>query len=337
MKPLRWLLRIALGLFLSPASGAAAPADFNDSDRASVVHPAWFKDSFLDLADDLKQARQAGKTGLLVFFSTKTCSYCQRFLDTTFAAPDIIARVRKRFDVIGLEILSDAEVIDVKGRSQRAKDFAVQEKARLTPTLVFYGEGGQQLAHLVGGMPAERFRLVLDYLEEHAYQKQTLRDFLMTRTSPPALPGSGDIRRSDLFTAPPHLLDRRAPGGRPLLVLFEQPECADCVRLHESVLSDAALRERLRQFQAVQLNMADRRNVVLTPDGRKLSPGAWADQLGLIHAPALLFFDEKGNEVLRIDSEVWRYRLDGALQYVLEKGYVEHPQFQRWRRARGNR
>jgi thioredoxin-related protein len=329
----RLLFSFALSLTIATADAAGGgPAAFDDGARADVVHPDWFQDSFLDLADDLKRARQAGKTGILVFFSTRTCAYCQRFLDTSFADADIVARVRRRFDVIGIEVLSDAEVTDVNGRRHWAKDFAVQEQARFTPTLIFYGADGEPLARLVGHYPPERFRPVLDYLEEGRYAQQTLREYLAARAAQPA-PDGGTIRRSELFAPPPHRLNRHAPGGRPLFVLFERSGCADCARLHQTVLTDRAIRARLREFQAVQLDMADDRGRLLSPEGDTLSPKAWADRLGVIHAPTLVFFDENGKEVVRLDTEAGRYRLDGALQYVLEKGYIEQPQFQRWRRA----
>jgi hypothetical protein len=40
----------------------------------------------------------------------------------------------------------------------------------------------------------------------------------------------------------------------------------------------------------VQLHLRDERAPVLTPDGQRVTPRAWAEQLGLFYAPALLFF-----------------------------------------------
>jgi hypothetical protein len=73
------------------------------------------------------------------------------------------------------------------------------------------------------------------------------------------------------------------------------------------------------------------------------------ERLGLIHSPALVFFDERGIEVVRIDSDLL---IDGKgdairepdpetvgnvvarILYVLERGYLDEPQFQRWRARR---
>lgn len=46
----------------------------------------------------------------------------------------------------------------------------------------------------------------------------------------------------------------------------------------------------------------------------------------------MVLFDETGKEVMRLDSETRRYRMEGSLQLVLEKGYQQDAQLQRWRR-----
>ena len=326
---------ICLTLFMGPGV-AADPRKASIQDdhlAADLIHPDWFKDSFLDLRDDLQQATAAGKRGILVFFSTRSCSYCQVFLDTTFADPEIVVRVQRQFDVIGLEVMSDLEVTDPQGGRHWAKDFAVREQARFTPTLMFYDAQGLPLLRLVGYQPPDRFRRVLDYLEERQYETRSLRAYLQDIEAHPA-PGGTLIPEPGRFAPSPYLLDRRAPGGRPLLVLFEQPDCQPCREFHRTVLQQASIRAQLRAFEVVQLDLLDDRSPVLTPKGRKLTPRAWADQLQLIHAPALVFFDETGGEVLRLDAETGPYRLEGALQYVREKAYLETPQFQHWRRQK---
>jgi thioredoxin-related protein len=61
----------------------------------------------------------------------------------------------------------------------------------------------------------------------------------------------------------------------------------------------------------------------------------WAETLGLFYAPSLLFFDEQGEEVIRVSSVVRVYRLRGVLEYVLSKGYLQAPTYQRWRESQG--
>ena len=88
----------------------------------NVVYPNWFKSSFYDLPGDLQDAQDAGKSGIMVFFSTKTCSYCQAIIEATLKKEDIVKQLRADYDVIGLEVFSDTEVVNMKGKSVWAKD-----------------------------------------------------------------------------------------------------------------------------------------------------------------------------------------------------------------------
>ena len=58
---------------------------------------------------------------------------------------------------------------------------------------------------------------------------------------------------------------------------------------------------------------------------------AWAEDLEIFYAPTVVFFDEHGREIIRIDAVVQVYRLRGVLDFVLRKGYLDAPTYQRWR------
>ena len=223
-------LGLAIIIGLAPVGIAFATEPRATAEAVEWTHPAWFKESLLDLRADLEEARGAGKMGLLLVFGTRSCSYCQAFGATTLARPEIVARLRADFDVIGFDVMSDDEVVDFEGRSLWAKDFAVQEKARFTPTLIFYGEEGHVLLRLVGYVPPERFSLVMDYLQGGWHERQGLRDFLAIREPPNGTGERGPLRADPLLERSPQNLDRRQASTRPLLVLFERPDCPACER-----------------------------------------------------------------------------------------------------------
>lgn len=185
------------------AQPAADPYEFDDREIANIEHPAWFKDSLLNLRDDLEDARQANKLGIVLFFSERTCSYCKKFLNTTLADPAIRQDLQNRFDVIGLEVLSDLEITDVAGRAQPVKDFALSEGARFTPTLVFYAIDGTRMVRIVGYYPPDKFRGVLAYVAGGHYKQEPLAAFLSRRE--PARPAAGAalVRDEELFQSPP--------------------------------------------------------------------------------------------------------------------------------------
>jgi thioredoxin-related protein len=83
----------------------------------------------------------------------------------------------------------------------------------------------------------------------------------------------------------------------------------------------------------MQVDMNSDRPITLS-NGKTLSEKQWADTLGLSYAPTLMFFNEKGQEIIRLDSVTWFYRLNGVLKFVLSGDYKKFPSFQAWRQAK---
>jgi thioredoxin-related protein len=303
---------------------------------AHVVYPDWFKEGFYDLEGDLQEARVAGKKGIMVFFSTKTCSYCQAIIETAFKEKDIVQRLRKNYDVIGLEVFSDNEVVDPRGKSHWIKDFAVLEKAKFTPTMIFYGEGGATQLRMVGYQSPEKMRAVLRYLEGDNYTRVSLRQFMEQ--------GKTAAKSADNKTVNQDL-DRRNGSDMHLMVVFESADCSKCQLLRAMLKADV-LQPYLLRLDVVFINSSDKQSRIILPEGKKLSGRAWADQLGLIHSPAMVFFYDQGKEVLRVDTDILIDKhgntinaddekvldnIRARLQFVVDEGYVALPQFQRWR------
>ena len=112
-------------------------AVFDDSETLNAQHPRWFKDSFLDLEEDLREANAAGKMGLMLYFGTEGCAYCRQFINRSLGIPDIARRVQAYFDSIAFEIFDDLEMVVPDGRRMRVKEFANHEGAEFSPTVVF--------------------------------------------------------------------------------------------------------------------------------------------------------------------------------------------------------
>lgn len=314
-----------------PASGKSG-ADFAEDVFVDVTFPEWFKTSFLDLREDLADAIDAGKQGIALFISASRCSYCKAFMDRSLEDPEIRSRLTASFDVIGLDIFDDSELTTVEGEQLRVTEFVTLNRASFTPTLIFLGEEGHVLLRIVGYYPPERFRRVLDYLETRAYLSQHLRDYL-AESSPRMDSGERPVIADDLFARPPYMLDRSViPAQRPLIVVFERPGCDACERFHRRVLQDRSVRRLIGEFDAVQLDAGDEGGRVITPGGERETPRNWYRRLDLSYLPAVLFFDERGREVMRLDSETQRFRMEGTLQLVLERAYIKDAQLQRWRR-----
>jgi len=322
-------------LLLSYSPVQAAGAIFDDSAIKQVRYPAWFKQSFLDLDEDLAEAGDNGKLGLMMLFTTEGCSYCDFFIERSLGEAATASRVREHFDSIGLEIFDDAEMRSPGGESMPVKRFAKQSGAAFSPTLLFFDTDGNLLLKVVGYQSPERFNEILDYLIGGFYRTMSLKEFSRRNAATAKASSAQPLRSDDLFAMPPYLLDRsRIRAGRPLLVIFEAPGCEQCGPLHDVVLADRGIRELLGRFDVVRLDPTDERTPVIAVDGGRVNPKAWFDATGLSQLPALLFFDEAGNEVLRTDALILRQRMENSLNYVLDRAYEKDWTYQRYARSK---
>jgi thioredoxin-related protein len=333
---------LALAVWLSSGAALAATAqepeeafEFDDFPLEEMVqYPSWFKNSFLDLGEDLAEAEAAGKKGIIVYFGQRRCAYCKMLMEVNFKLNDVVAYTREHFDVIPVDIWSPEELTDPAGNVMSERDFALQMGTNFTPSLIFYDTAGKIALRLRGYYPPYQFRAALEYVAGDHYRRESFPVY-MARGDATQRFEKMDLNEQDFFSPPPYNLDRsRYPGERPLVVFFEQGDCHACDVLHTQPLQQPGIRQLFEQFDNVQLNMhAD--TPVVTPDGRRTTARQWARELGIFYAPSILFFDEQGREIIRVDSVVRFFRLRGVLNYVITRGYKAYPNFQRWRVSNG--
>ena len=311
--------------------------EFDDAPlEEPLSFPDWFKLSFLDFREDVREVREAGKQGLVVYFGQKYCAYCKQLLERDLEAEDIQAYTREHFDIIGIDIHGDRTVTDMSGNELTESALAVRDKTNFTPSMIFYDAGGQEVLRLRGYYPPYRFRAALEYVADAHYKDEDFREYL-ARADVPLVFEPGDLNDEPVFLPGPYMLDRSVmPGERPLVVFFEQGNCHACDVLHTGPMQDPAIMSRFEQLENIQLSFWSDTPVV-TPSGERLTARQWGERLGLFYTPTLIFFDHDGKEIMRVDSVVQFYRLRNVLDYILSGGYREHPTFQRWRTSRSPR
>ncbi|MEJ2027785.1 MAG: thioredoxin fold domain-containing protein, partial [Limibacillus sp.] len=125
--------------------------------------PAWFKQSFLDIREDIQEASEGGRR-LVLYFYQDGCPYCKKLLEINFSQKDIVDKTRQGLDVIAINMWGDREVIDFDGRPTTEKNFAADLKVMFTPTLLFLDEQGQVVMRLNGYYPPHKFNAALEYV-----------------------------------------------------------------------------------------------------------------------------------------------------------------------------
>jgi len=293
-------------------------------------HPTWFKKSFLDLRDDVKEAAANGRRVMLYVYQDG-CPYCNKLVDYNFAQKDIYDTTRKYFDVIALNLWGDSEVTTIAGEHTTEKEFAKSIGVKYTPTLVFLDEQGEVALRLNGYYPPHNFRVALDYVANKKEKEIPFRDYFAANTpKPPA----GELNGEPFFLKPPYNLDRSGtPAQKPLAVFFEQAHCENCDLLHSQTLKYPGTAELIAQTDVVQLDMWDDETQVVTPGGKTITPRAWARELNVAFAPSMVFFDVNGKEVARSDAFLRGFHTMTLFHYVLNKGYETQPEFQRYLQA----
>ena len=296
-----------------------------------IRYPAWFKLSFLNLREDLEEALRYKKRGLIVYFGQYDCAYCYALIEKNFALHDIAQYTRHYFDVVAVDIHGDGMMTGMEGEELNERQYAEKLGVDLTPTLIFYAPDGSVALRLRGYYPPYKFRAALEYVADAHYKEESFRDYL-ERADPPMAFEPGGMNEADFFSPAPHALDRsRRPAEQPLAVFFEQGDCHACDILHTTPLANEEIVALLQGFESVQLSILAE-TPVITPGGERTTSREWARSLGLFYTPSILFFDEQGKEIMRVDSVVGFYRLRKVLDYIASGAYKRGIPFQRYRR-----
>ena len=290
-------------------------------------YPGWFKDSFLDFNEDIKEAAADGKRVLLIFHQDN-CPYCAELVEQNFSQKDIVDKMQKNLDAIGLNMWGDREIASVDGKSYTEKTFAEKLKVQFTPTLIFFNEDAKQIVRLNGYLPPNEFRVVLDYVSEKKDREMSLRDYAKTLNLEKA---DGKFNQQPFFQSEKDL--SKFKGEKPLAVFFEQKHCPNCDGLHQKTLQDKDTLALINQYHAVQLDMWSN-ETVLTPNGKKLTARDWAGELGIQYAPTIVLFDSEGKEIIRSEAFFKSFHTQSLFDYILSGGYKKEPNFQRWISAR---
>ncbi|MBT8142268.1 MAG: thioredoxin fold domain-containing protein [Gammaproteobacteria bacterium] len=131
---------IAVKQQLAPES---TPTDIPDP--AHFTAENFFDDSFKDLSEELQLAREAGQTGVFVFFDMQGCPYCQYMKDHVLNRVDVQDVYRKNFRNIIIDIHGQTEAADVNGTEMTEADLANLYGVNLTPTMIFFALNGDEI------------------------------------------------------------------------------------------------------------------------------------------------------------------------------------------------
>ena len=110
-----------------------------------------------------------------------------------------------------------------------------------------------------------------------------------------------------------------AKAGKRVMLLFSQNGCPYCNALVERNLAQKEIQDTIRQhLDVVHLNLWGD-NEVTGIDGKRYTEKSFAAAMRVQFTPTILFLDEQGNTILRLNGYLPPNRFQVALNYVTKK------------------
>ncbi|MBM3567147.1 MAG: thioredoxin [Alphaproteobacteria bacterium] len=136
----------------------------------------WFLQSFLDLREDLAEARAAGKR-LAVVFEQRGCIYCTQMHEKHLEKAAIRDYLKANFAVLQLDLYGSRQVTDFDGKEIEERALARRLGVTSTPTVVFFhdqvasGQGWREAeaARMRGLLKPFEFLAMFRYVRQRAY------------------------------------------------------------------------------------------------------------------------------------------------------------------------
>ena len=180
-------------LFLLIAAAGDAPAGAERQTQANKnntlskqassngdYHPEWFKQSFLDLKDDIQEAGRQNKK-LIVYFYQHGCPYCKKLIKYNLADKTALTLAKNNFDIIAINIFGALEVTDTDDEVLSEKQYSKKMHISFTPTMIVFNEKNQAIFKMHGYYALDKFTAMLKYLTEKNRQQQTFSEYLKTQ------------------------------------------------------------------------------------------------------------------------------------------------------------
>ncbi len=136
-------------------------------------HTYFFNETFGDFSEELQNARDANKKGIMIFFEMDECPFCHWMKINVLNRPDIQNYYRENFLIFTVDIEGDVQITDFNGKAMSQKDFAFKEfRVRATPMLAFFDLDGK-LVHRHTGRTSDaaEFMLMGRFVAEGKYKE----------------------------------------------------------------------------------------------------------------------------------------------------------------------
>jgi thioredoxin-related protein len=306
-----WLLLIVSGLWC-PTLIAEEP----DAERDP--REFFFTQSFGDLPEELQQAREAGKLGMVLFFEMEGCPSCRYMMKNVLNQVAVQDWYAEHFVSIAVDINGAVELRDLDGITLPSRVFAAHRRVKTTPVMSFIDLNGAEVHRRSSVVKSpEEFLLMGQYVAEGHYTDTPWREYFRQKTAQQK-PANGIPLITDL-----NLEAGTAAGRRiPILLVVTRQGCPYCARLRKEVLVPMIRSGEYNDRVLIRELMMDPDTEIAGFEGQATTTAAVARQFGIEITPTVILLDSSGQPlhepVIGINNaDMYSYYLDRAIEKAL--------------------
>ncbi len=313
-----FIIGVLSSFFVFSSVYAAEPSPQLGVVSGGIVYetPSWFKESFLEIAEDIEEANEENKH-VMLFMHLNGCPYCNKMIEENFAEDQLKPYLLEHFDSIGLNIQGDREIEFNETVSTTEGKLAKILNVQYTPTIIFLGEGNKTVLRLNGYRSPEAFKQALEFVSSKAYLKTSFSRYKANNMP--------DVK----YAFKPSALFSETKDFSQLTqataVLFEDKSCDECSAFHTQILARDEIQTLFKRYHFVRLDALSEVDII-DFNGNKTTPKKWAESLALSYRPGIILFDEK-KEVARIESQLYPFHFESVLRFGLDKHYKSYASY----------
>ncbi len=309
------LLTVFVSLFFLTTNLQAQKGKLTGGSEHSM--PGWFKQSFLDLTEDVEEAKEEDKH-VMLFMTLDFCPYCTKMINDNFVEGAKHQKyIDDNFDVLGINIKGSREIVVNEDLTLTEKEYADHLKIQYTPTIIILNQENEIAVRLNGYRSPENFKLVLDYVKNKEYKNMTLTQYL------------DKVKNKTYYTLKSNKMfkdikDLSKEKGA-LAVIFEDGSCTQCDYFHNTTLKNKDVQKELSKVTVVRLDATSKEKIV-TPEGKSTTAYDWAKEIKLDYRPGVLLYNQN-KERARIDALLYSFHFKEMIRYVSGKYYSKYNTF----------
>lgn len=152
------------------------------------VETHFFQSKLGDFQAELDTVKKENKKGIFLFFEMEDCPWCARMKASILNQSTVQDFYRSNFLVYSVDVKGDVPMVDFNGKSTTEKAFALENRVRATPTMLFVDGTGKILTRFTGPTRnVEEMLLLGRYVIDDSYKQMPFTKYKQAKPAAPPL------------------------------------------------------------------------------------------------------------------------------------------------------